>query len=139
MILLPFNGDKSATNNFSRYINANFNKQIRDSLLAQPRNPTYDLIDKQKEANEMLEKIVENTSVLKELVEINRETQLKTEELTYVMRAIYDVAKADSKEEADTLFSIALKTINESGEAVGNITNLVSLLMGIYNTVKIMI
>lgn len=104
-----------------------------------PRNPTFDLIEKQEEANGLLNKIVENTSILKELVEINRETQLKTEELTYVMRAIYEVAKANSKEESDTLFAEALKVINESGEAAGNIASLTSLLMGIYTTVNTMI
>ena len=104
-----------------------------------PRNPTFDLIEKQEEANELLNKIVENTSVLKELVEINRETQLNTEELTYVMRAILEVAKADNKKEADTLFAKALKVINDSGEAAGNMASLTSLLMGIYTTVNTII
>lgn len=99
-------------------------------------NPTYDLIEKQEEANILLSRIVENTSVLKELVDINRKTQLNTEELTYVMRAIYEVAKAGDKEEANTYFTHALKIINESGEAAGNIANLTSLLLGIYNTVN---
>lgn len=99
-------------------------------------NPTYDLIEKQEEANALLSRIVENTSVLKELVEINRKTQLNTEELTYIMRAIYEVAKAEDKEEANTYFTQALKVINDSGEAAGNIANLISLLMGIYNTVN---
>lgn len=99
-------------------------------------NPTYDLIEKQEEANALLSRIVENTSVLKELVEINRKTQLNTEELTYVMRAVYEVAKAGDKEEANTYFTQALKVINESGEAAGNIANLTSLLLGIYNTVN---
>lgn len=102
-------------------------------------NPTYDLIEKQEEANKLLNRIVDNTSVLKELVEINRETQLNTEELTYVMRAIYAVAKADNKEEADNLFAKGLKVINESGEAAGNIASLTSLLMGIYTTVNTII
>lgn len=104
-----------------------------------PRNPTFDLIEKQEEANELLNKIVENTSVLKELVEINRETQLNTEELTYVMRAILEVAKADNKKEADSLFARALKIINDSGEAAGNMASLTSLLMGIYTTVNTII
>lgn len=99
-------------------------------------NPTYDLIEKQEEANALLSRIVENTSVLKELVEINRKTQLNTEELTYVMRAVYEVAKAGDKEEANNYFKQALKVINESGEAAGNIANLTSLLLGIYNTVN---
>lgn len=104
-----------------------------------PRNPTFDLIEKQEEANGLLNKIVENTSVLKELVEINRETQLNTEELTYVMRAILEVAKADNKKEADSLFTRALKVINDSGEAAGNMASLTSLLMGIYTTVNTII
>ena len=113
------------------------NDFLEDVELA--HNPTYDLIEKQEEANGLLNKIVENTSVLKELVEINRETQLDTEELTYVMRAIYEVAKANNKEEADTIFAKALKVINESGEAAGNMASLTSLLMGIYTTVNTMI
>lgn len=100
-----------------------------------PVNPTYELIEKQEEANKLLGYIVENTSVLKELVEINRETQLNTEELTSVMRAIYDVAKANDKREADTFLKKAIKTINDSGESASNIASLVSFLMGIYNTV----
>ncbi|PTQ86364.1 hypothetical protein C8U37_101205 [Trichococcus patagoniensis] len=99
-------------------------------------NPTYALIEKQEEANALLGRIVENTSVLKELVEINRKTQLNTEELTYVMRAIYKVAKAKDKEESNAFFTQALKAINDSGEAVSNIANLTSLLMGIYSTVN---
>lgn len=99
-------------------------------------NPAYDLIEKQEEANAHLARIVENTSVLKELVEINRKTQLNSEELTYVMRAIYEVAKAEDEEEANTYFTQALKAINESGEAAGNIASLTSLLLGIYNTVN---
>lgn len=101
-----------------------------------PRNPTFDLIEKQEEANDLLGKIVENTSVLKEIVEINRQTQLSTEELNEVMRAIHAVAKAETKEEADGLLKKALNSIDSSGETVGNIANLVSLLMGIYSTVQ---
>lgn len=99
-------------------------------------NPTYDLIEKQKEANDLLRQVVDNTSVLKDLVDINRKTQLNTEELTYVMKAIYEVARADSKDEADNLFKKALDVINASGEVASNITHLTSLLLGIYNTVK---
>lgn len=101
--------------------------------------PDLMLLEKQDEANELLTQIVENTSVLKELVAINRDTKLNTEELTYVMRAIYTVAKADNKADADAFFKKALVAINDSGEAVGNLSNLVSLLLGIYNTVKAMI
>ncbi|EMF0149673.1 hypothetical protein OUS16_002074 [Enterococcus hirae] len=103
------------------------------------KTPDLMLLEKQDEANELLTQIVENTSVLKELVAINRDTKLNTEELTYVMRAIYTVAKADNKADADAFFKKALVAINDSGEAVGNLSNLVSLLLGIYNTVKAMI
>lgn len=121
--------------NLSRFENFANQRDFLDNIEL-PVNPTYELIEKQEEANKLLGHIVENTSVLKELVEINRETQLNTEELTYVMRAIYDVAKAKDKEEADTFLKKAIKTINESGEAAGNIANLISILMGIYNTVN---
>ena len=100
-----------------------------------PRNPTYDLIERQEEANLLLSKIVENTSVLKDLVAINRETQLNTEELNYVMRAIYEVAKAEDRSEAENLYVKALKTINDAGDTAGNIINLTTLLFGIYTTV----
>lgn len=128
----------SSLNNFARLESiVHGHDFLKDYVI--PRNPTFDLIEKQEEANELLNKIVENTSVLKELVEINRKTQLNTEELTYVMRAIYEVAKANNKEDADTFFAKALKVINESGEAAGNIASLTSLLMGIYTTVNTII
>ena len=88
------------------------------------------------ESKEILLEIAENTAYLKKLVEINRETKLNTEELSYVMRAIYDVAKANNKDEADSLFKKALDTINGSGEVAGNIVNLISLLTGIYTVVN---
>lgn len=83
----------------------------------------------------LLMEIAENTAYLKELVTINRETQLNTEELNFVMRAIFDVAKADNKEEADTLFSKAIKGISEAGETAGNVASLTTVAVGIYNTV----
>lgn len=98
------------------------------------RNPTYDLIENQKEANLLLSKIVENTSVLKDLVAINRETQLNTEELNYVMRAIYDVAKAKDSNEAKNLYAKAIKIINDAGDTASNVVNLTTLLTGIYST-----
>ena len=70
---------------------------------------------------------------------INRETQLNTEELTYVMKSIYKVSKAENKQEADSLFSQAIQVINDSGEAAGNIANLTSLLLGIYTFVSTII
>lgn len=100
-------------------------------------NPTYDLIEIQEESNKLLGKIVDNTSVLKELVEINRQTQLDTEELKDVLGAIYEVSKAKNKNEADNIFKKALNAINTSGETIDNIARLVNLLMGIYNTVNL--
>lgn len=101
-------------------------------------NPTYDLIEIQEESNKLLGKIVDNTSVLKELVEINRKTQLNTEELKDVLAAIHEVSKAKNKDEADNIFKKALNTINASGETVENIARLVNLLMGLYNTVQLL-
>lgn len=83
----------------------------------------------------ILQQIAKNTAYLEQIVEINRQTQLNTEELTYIERAIYGVSVAKNKKEADNLFKEALAKINESGETAGNITNLISLLNGIYNTV----
>lgn len=91
------------------------------------------------ESKELLKEIAENTAYLKILVEINRETKLNGDELNYIMRAIYDVSKANNKSEADGLFSKALSAINDSGEVVGNIANLTNLLMGIYTVVMTMI
>ena len=88
------------------------------------------------ESKELLKEIAENTAYLKILVEINRETKLNGDELNYIMRAIYDVSKANNKEEADSLFAKALSKINDSGEFVGNVANLTNLLMGIYHTVS---
>lgn len=84
---------------------------------------------------ELLQQIADNTSYIKDVVEINRQTQLNTEELTYVMRAIYEVAKANSKEEADSFFTKAINTINSSGETANNIVLLTGILVQIYNTV----
>ena len=102
-------------------------------------NPTWDLVEKQEEANDLLGQIVENTSVLKEIVEINRKTLLTAEELSKVMQEINKVAIAKDKEEADTLFRNAIQVINNSGETAGNMANLISLLMGIYSTVNALI
>jgi len=103
------------------------------------RNPTWDLVEKQEEANDLLGQIVENTSVLKEIVEINRKTLLNAEELSKVMQEINKVSIAKDKEEADTLFQNAIRVINNSGETAGNMANLISLLMGIYSTVNALI
>ncbi len=101
-------------------------------------NPTYDLIEIQEESNKLLGKIVDNTSVLKDLVEINRQTQLNTEELKDVLGAIYEVSKANNKDEADSIFKKALTAINTSGETADNIVRLSNLLMGLYSTVKLL-
>ena len=90
-------------------------------------------------SEELLKQIAENTSYIKDLVMINRETQLNTEELTYVMKSIYKVSKAENKQEADSLFSQAIQVINDPGEAAGNIANLTSLLLGIYTFVSTII
>ncbi|MEO1772976.1 hypothetical protein [Candidatus Enterococcus ferrettii] len=83
----------------------------------------------------LLKEIADNTAYLKELVTINRETQLNTEELNLIMRAIFDVAKAKNKDEADTLLSKAIKGISEAGETAGNVASLITVALGIYNTV----
>ncbi|MBO6385575.1 hypothetical protein EY675_08455 [Enterococcus casseliflavus] len=123
----------------------NFNDQndlLRESLehVAESKRRREELQDEANktaiESKEILLEIAENTAYLKKLVEINRETKLNTEELSYVMRAIYDVAKANNKDEADSLFKKALDTINGSGEIAGNIVNLISLLTGIYTVVN---
>ncbi|MBZ3641252.1 hypothetical protein ITX49_08695 [Enterococcus casseliflavus] len=123
----------------------NFNEQndlLRESLeqVAESKLRREQLQDEANktaiESKEILLEIAENTAYLKKLVEINRETKLNTEELSYVMRAIYDVAKANNKDEADSLFKKALDTINGSGEIAGNIVNLISLLTGIYTVVN---
>ena len=87
------------------------------------------------ENRKLLKEIAENTAYLKKIVEINRETQFNTEELNHIMRAIYDVSKANSKEEADSFYAKALAAINSSGETAGNIVNLSSLLLGLYEVV----
>ncbi|GBD63764.1 hypothetical protein TEHD23766T_1191 [Tetragenococcus halophilus subsp. flandriensis] len=100
------------------------------------RNTLQDDANKQTiENTKLLQEIADNTSYLKDLVKISRETQLNTEELTYISRAIFDVAKANSKEEADSLYKKALEKLTSSGEDIGNISNWVTLLSGIYNIV----
>lgn len=132
-------GDFSVSGDWSKPVIPDYYTKDYTKDLELPVNPTYELIEKQEEANGLLGQIVENTAVLKELVEINRQTQLSTEELNAVLQQIYEVAKAQNAKEADSLFKKALDKINTSGETVSNISSLVSLLMGIYNTVKPMI
>lgn len=98
-------------------------------------NPTYELIEKQEIANALLGQIAENTSVLKELVQINRDTNLNVQELNDLMLDIYVIAKANSKTEADNLFANAIAKISESGEKANNIVSLINIVTGIYNTV----
>ncbi|MCR8969287.1 hypothetical protein [Facklamia sp. 7083-14-GEN3] len=102
-------------------------------------DPTYELIEKQEEANELLKQVVENTNYLKEIVQINRQTQLSTEELQRVMTSIHEIAKANTKEEADNLLTKALETINKSGETAQNIAILFKILNGIYTMAMIKI
>lgn len=106
----------------------NRSKNMRDELQDEANKATL-------ENRELLKEIAENTAYLKKIVEINRETQLNTEELNHIMRAIYDVSKANSKEEADSFYAKALAAINSSGETAGNIVNLSSLLLGLYEVV----
>lgn len=119
---------------------------VPDEGIRQAIDRNNERLELEKKANEatlesvkILEDIAENTAYLKKIIEINRETQLNTEELTYVMRAIYGVSKAENKSEADNLYKNALNIINDSGEKVGNIANLVTLLSGIYNIVSTMV
>lgn len=104
-----------------------------------PENPTYKLIEKQEEANHLLGQIAENTSVLKELVQINRDTNLNVQELNDVMLDIYIIAKANSKEEAEGLFAKAIEKISSSGEKATNISSFVNIAIGIFNTVLTLI
>src|SRR5699024_2239047 len=125
------------TLNIPKYDFDSINKDMEKSMEGY-RNPTWDLVEMQEEANMLLEQISENTSVLKEIVEINKQTQLSNDELNKIMHEILTIAQAKDKEEANSFLKKAIDKINSSGETAGNIATLFSIAMNLYNTTKTM-
>lgn len=135
---IDFSGVLKDTLNISTYNLDSINKDMEKSMEGY-RNPTWDLVEMQAEANMLLEQISENTSVLKEIVEINKQTQLSNDELNKIMHEVLTIAQARDKEEADSFLKKAVDKINSSGETAGNIATLFSIAMNLYNTTKTMI
>ena len=84
---IDFSGVLKDTLNIPTYDFDSINKDMEKSMEGY-RNPTWDLVEMQEEANMLLEQISENTSVLKEIVEINKQTQLSNDELNKIMHEI---------------------------------------------------
>lgn len=91
------------------------------------------------EQSKTLREIADNTAYLKDLVLITREIKLNGDESNLISKAIYNISNAESKEDAANKLSEALAKLSSSGEFVGNMSNIVSFLTGLYNTVSSMI
>lgn len=89
--------------------------------------------------SKVLREIADNTAYLKDLVTIVRDIKLDGDESNLILKAVYNISESQTKEEAATNLSKAIAKISESGEFVGNMGNIISLLYGIYNTVVTMI
>lgn len=91
------------------------------------------------EQSKTLREIADNTAYLKDLVLITREIKLNGDESNLISKAIYNISNAESKEDAANKLSEALAKLSSSGEFVGNMSNIVSFLTGLYNTVSSMV
>lgn len=110
-----------------------------NELEAQKKATAYQADLEVIEQSKVLREIADNTTYMKGLVTIVRDIKQNSDELNHILSGIYSIAESQTKEEAATNFSRAVSKISESGEFLGNTANIVSVFMGIYNTVIMMI
>lgn len=89
----------------------------------------------QQKSLEVLQSINENTANLYTLVELISKSNDKQDELISLMTEVLSLAKAKSKEEADTLFKKIMSKINDTADSVDSIIKIVGWATTVYNMV----
>lgn len=89
----------------------------------------------QQKSLEMLQSINENTANLYTMVELISQSNDKQDELISLMTEVLSLAKAKSKEEADTLFKKIMSKINDTADSVESMIKIVGWATTVYNMV----
>lgn len=89
----------------------------------------------QQKSLEVLQSINENTANLYIMVELISKSNDKQDELISLMTEVLSLAKAKSKEEADTLFKKIMSKINDTADSVDSIIKIVGWATTVYNMV----
>lgn len=89
----------------------------------------------QKKSLEALQSINENTANLYTMVELISRSNDKQDELISLMTEVLSLAKAKSKEEADTMFKKIMGKINNTADSVDSIIKIVGWATTVYNMV----
>ena len=89
----------------------------------------------QQKSLEVLQSINENTANLYTMVELISRSNDKQDELISLMTEVLSLAKAKSKEEADTMFKKIMSKINDTADSVDSIIKIVGWATTVYNIV----
>lgn len=89
----------------------------------------------QQKSLEVLQSINENTANLYTMVELISQSNDKQDELISLMTEILSLAKAKSKDEADTLFKKIMSKINNTADSVESMIKIVGWATTVYNMV----
>ena len=89
----------------------------------------------QKKSLEVLQSINENTANLYTMVELISRSNDKQDALISLITEVFSLAKAKSKEEADTLFKKIMDKINDTADSVDSIIKIVGWATTVYNMV----
>lgn len=89
----------------------------------------------QQKSLEILKSINENTANLYTMVELISQSNDKQDELISLMTEILSLAKAKSKDEADTLFKKIMNKINNTADSVESMIKIVGWATTVYNMV----
>lgn len=89
----------------------------------------------QQKSLEVLQSINENTANLYTMVELISKSNDKQDELISLMTEVLSLAKAKSKEEADTLFKKIMSKINDTADSVESMIKIVGWATTVYNMV----
>lgn len=110
------------------------NQQISEqqNQMAEEMNKTFALkeqkeqeaIKREVELNEMTKQIVENTSHLKEMVDLIRDNNKVNEEILELYKEMLNVTKAQSEEEAKNIVWEVAEKAKQSNEAISSVTGL---------------
>lgn len=89
----------------------------------------------QQKSLEVLQSINENTANLYTMIELISQSNDKQDELISLMTEALSLAKAKSKEEADTLFKKIMSKINDTADSVESMIKIVGWATTVYNMV----
>lgn len=94
------------------------------------------MIELQTEMNNSLKEIADNTSVLKQIMDIAQDSALDQKEQKIVLHSILEIAEAKDKQEADAKFKKAMITIGEYAEVANSLASMTTLAVTIFNALN---